>query len=215
MWMLIKREILCFYIKKPAGLLLVFGFMLFVSVSAFLPFMSEQREFMDLVSIIFPIYLFVFLTMSFLVEQFYRDRRNKTFEVLVALGFSRFSVFVAKVLSIIIACYLMYVITLGVGVVIGGFSIPLRVWWNILLFAPLLGFAIIVIEGLLYLIFEDVRVISAVLMIVFFALMYFFKNIVAIFPAIWLLPKYIWAISIVCFAFSFVFAREVLKHITI
>jgi hypothetical protein len=178
---LIRREISYFYLKSPLVLILNLLVILFIlPARLYSIFRVQVEDNISLVIQLLPAVVILLLGMQFLVMQFYREKVNRTIEVLFALGYSPFKVWFCKIVSIWIVTYVLYVIgilfSLGLVTVVFPTNIlhhrDLLFYLNLFLFSPPLGFAILGISGVLHLILNDVRIINVgliVLAILFFS----------------------------------------------
>ncbi len=169
---LIKREIRYFYIKKPLNFLwLIFLNFIFLSAKGLtgaeeiLP-SDPEYTFTKAFSLLLPMFIFAFISGMSMDEIVHKDKVKKYFEVLMAAGFSPFKILLSKIISLILILYFLFIFSFFLFVFLFIFSgKPLsKVFFegklyfiNFLIFSPLLGISLIVLQSLFYLIFKDQR----------------------------------------------------------
>jgi hypothetical protein len=192
---LVRREIKETYWKRKTGSLIQFTLAIVLVPTAFYPILLglnrpgmpfSARSFLLGV---FPTFVVVALGVPFLIEHFYKDKMKRNIELLLALGFSPFKVWLAKVTALAVfagACYEIAVILSLVGfntTTRFDVSTSLTYWdlLNLLLFSPVLGMSLLGIKGLLHFLFKDIRLLNVLFILPFVLLFVFFRYATGVF----------------------------------
>jgi hypothetical protein len=171
---LIKREFITFYIKSPLATLVKLGIVLFISPSIVFQMKAFGQKPEGIIIVeLFAIALTMLIGMQNLAVQFYREKLIRNIEVLLALGFSPFRVWLSKMISIWIVVYVLYLIGITCAFFVGNMLVGLDSLIHIdalfllivLVFAPLIGFSMLGFLGVLQLVLSDVRMVNLVTML--------------------------------------------------
>jgi hypothetical protein len=187
---LIKREMKETYLKRKAGLVIQFVVGMVVVPTAFYPiYVGVNRAggspgARSVMFGIFPVFIVVALGVPFLIEHFYKDKMKRNTELLLALGFTPFQIWISKVTALAVfagSCYeiaiVFSLVTFQMFTQTGvGFSLGPARMLNLFLLSPLLGMSLLGIKGLLHFLFKDIRLLNILFILPFVLLFMFFRS---------------------------------------
>ena len=185
---LIKREIVYFYLKKPVVILLSFVILMFVLPTSSYPMFylkAKSQNTALILSALFPAIIIILIGQQSLWTQIYQEKVKRNIEIFLGLGFSPLKIWLAKIISMAIVNYILYLICMmltlfGLSIIA---PINIQYLWdaifltNLFIISPLLGLSILGVNGMLYLLFSEVRFVNLLLIIVTFFFFFFFRKI--------------------------------------
>ncbi|MEO0296234.1 MAG: hypothetical protein ABIN23_02185 [candidate division WOR-3 bacterium] len=210
---LFKREIREVY-KRKKFVWLIVG----IIVGSLIPFYSTSKSlyFQFLPEFYNVIYLFIlytvnfiFISLPYLVEHFYRDRIRGNIEVLLCLSFSPLKIWLIKLLTVFLMNYPLYVfgglISLIINFLLKTLSIS-KIQIIIFLFiSPIFAFSILGLNAFLHFFFQDIRLLNLFFILPFVIFIVIF-NYSTKFLVIFNLNIYIFSISMILISFLIIFS---------
>lgn len=175
---LLKRELKEFYIREPFSIIVAFGILSFV-FTLFIPEIAivQIPSVRMLLIFITPITIMMLFASPLLYREFYRDIIERKIEVLLGIGLSGIQVWFAKIITLGIVLYTMFITGFICGDIISIFTGNGTLWsaglsgleWIIfLLISPLVGLCIVAFIGFLFLSIKKVVIVTYIPMILFF-----------------------------------------------
>jgi len=223
---LIKREIIYFYIKRPFTFLWLLFFNLIFLLAKGLTNVQEvspsdpQYTFTRAFSLLIPLFIFAFTGGMSMDEIIHKDKVKKYFEVLMATGFSPFKILLGKIISLVFVLYFLFILSfllwisllITFGTSLDKIFFEGKLFWvNFLVFSPLLGVSLLVLESFFYLIFQDQRSASIFSFLSFGFLGFFILFIALASPYDFFLIIFLPSLSFFSLIFSFLFTCLILK----
>ncbi|MGB9722107.1 MAG: hypothetical protein ACPL28_11605 [bacterium] len=220
MRVLIKREITYFYLKNPMVIFLNVILVLFVIPSSMFPVFMSQDDIGSVVSVLhklIPAMIIILLGAQLTAMQFYREKINKNFEVLLALYHDPVKIWFCKMVPLWIIIYFLYLI----GLLFAFTILPLiaskviqckdfSFYLNLFLLSPLLGMAILGLNSVIQLLLDDIRVMNLSLIIFVFLFLFFLPQISKLIPLIKFLEQFS-ILSISASVFLIIISLVILK----
>jgi len=190
---LIKREFVYFYLKSPLVIILNIILIFFILPSSTYPIFASGPEPKGIISILdklLPGMIILLLGTQCLTMQFYKEKINRNIEVFLGLGFTPIKIWFCKMASIWTVIYLLYLIGILLSLIISRFIIPsenlyrgdLSFYLNLFLFSPLIGLSILGLNGIFYLILDDIRIINFLIILFVILFLFFLPQISKIIP---------------------------------
>lgn len=179
---LIKKELKEGYLNNKKKILLhlliTFSILIYASYYTFSFLKESYITFsFDFLTFFLSIFFIFFLSIPLLIFHFNEDKKN--FEVYFVLNYNIFMIWLSKMLTIFIFIYPSYLFYIFLDffilkkITINFFSI-----FNFLFLYPWMGFALIASGGTLYIVFNDVRFLTILILFPFSLFFIFTKNII-------------------------------------